>query len=201
VEAAAVAGLLALALAAYAQAGPATVVLDRTLICTPEYGNVDVMASPRGDVAFSTARMESSGYLAVGSGQAYEADGLVLVRARAEKSRVGSSRGPQGVYARAGRCFLSKRKIPLDSKGLVGPPVQWAKSYGCSVPGRVIVRVRAVLAAGATWRRANDSFFGARANVVSAQLAARSERTGKPLAYSTLGPAGKTKLWSAQSCL
>jgi hypothetical protein len=200
-KAAAVAGLLALALAAYAQAGRTTVVLDRTLICTPEYGNVDVMASPRGGPAFSTAQMESSGYLAVGSGQVDQLSGLVVVRARAEKSRIGTAQGPQGVYGRAGRCFLSKKKIPLESKGLVGPPVAWAKSYGCSVPGRVIVRVRAVLASGATWRRANDSYFGARANVVSAQLAARSERTGKPLAYSTLGPAGKTKLWSAQSCL
>jgi hypothetical protein len=201
VKAAAVAGLLALSLAAYAQARPATVVLDRTLICTPEFGNVDVMASPRGAEAFSTAQMESSGYLAVGSGQVDQLNGLVVVRARAEKSRIGSSAGAQGVYGRAGRCFLSKKKIPLESKGLVGPPVEWAKSYGCSVPGRVIVRVRAVLATGAAWRRAGESYFGAKANVVSAQLAARSERSGKPLAYSTLGPRGKTKLWSAQSCL
>jgi hypothetical protein len=200
VKAAAVAGLLALALAAYAQARPATVVLDRTFVCSPQFGDVDVMASPRGDVAFSSGSMQSSGYLAVGSGQAYEQDGLVLVRARAEKSPVSSEQGPQGVYSRAGRCFLSKRTIPLDSKGLAGPPVRWSKSYGCSVRGRVIVRVRAVLAAGAGWRRANDSFFGARANVVSAQLAARSERSGKPLAFETLGPDGKTRLWSAASC-
>ena len=200
-RAAAVAGLLALALAAYAQARPATVVLDRTLICTPEHENVDVMASPRGGLAFSTAQMESSGYLAVGTGQVDQLNGLVVVRARAEKSRIGTAQGPQGVYGRAGRCFLSKKKIPLESKGLVGPPIEWTKSYACSFPGRVIVRVRAVLATGATWRRANESYFGARANVVSAQLAARSERTGKPIVYSTLGPRGKTKLWSAQRCL
>lgn len=194
-------GVAALALAAFAQAQPATVVLDRTLICTPEHGNLDVMASPRGGLAFSTAMMESSGYLAVGTGQVDQLNGLVVVRARAEKSKIGTAQGPQGVYARAGRCFLSKKKIPLESTGLVGPPVEWAKSYGCSVPGRVIVRVRAVLASGATWRRASETYFGARANVVSAQLAARNERTGKPLAYGTLGPRGKTKLWSAQACL
>src|SRR4051794_3332145 len=159
------------------------------------------MASPRGDVALPTADMESSGSLAIGTGQVAQLSGLVVVRARAEKSRIGSSAGAQGVYGRAGRCFLSQRKIPLESKGLVGPPVEWAKSYSCAVPGRVIVRVRAVLETAAAWRRANESYFGSRANVVSAQVAARSERSGKPLAYGILGPAGKTKLWSAASCL
>jgi hypothetical protein len=200
VRALVLAAVAALALASFAAAKPATVVLDQTLICTPEHSNLDVMASPRGDLAFSTAQMESSGYLAVGTGQVDQLNGLVVVRARAEQSRIGSSQGPQGVYGRAGRCFLSKKKIPLESNGLVGPPVEWTKSYGCSVPGRVIVRVRAVLATAAPWRRANESYFGSRANVVSAELAARSERTGKALAYGTLGPAGKTKLWSAGRC-
>ena len=199
-KAAAVVGILALVLAALAEARPATVVLDRTLVCTPEHGDVDVMASPRGGLAFSTAMMESSGYLAVGTGQVDQLSGLVVVRARPEKSRIGSAQGPQGVYGRAGRCFLSRKRIPLESSGLAGPPVEWTKSYGCTVPGRVIVRVRAVLALAAPWRRVSETYFGSRANVVSAKLAARSERTGKPLAYGTLGPAGKTKLWSAASC-
>jgi hypothetical protein len=35
---------------------------------------------------------------------------------------------------------------------------------------------------------------------VSAELAVRSERSGKPLGFGTLGSAGKTKLWSASTC-
>jgi hypothetical protein len=200
VRAAALVGLLALALAAFAQARTSTTVLDQTLICATEQGDVDVMASPRGDLAFATARTESSGYLGVGSGQVNQLNGLVVVRARAEKSTVGSAHAPQGVYGRAGKCFLSRKTVPLKATGLPGPPVQWAKSYDCTVRGRLIVRVRAVLASGASWRRIDKFYFGARANVVSAELAIRSERTGKPLGFGTLSSAGKTRLWIAGSC-
>jgi hypothetical protein len=201
VKAAAVAGLLALALAALAQAGPATKVLDQTLVCATDYDDVDVMASPRGGLAFSTAMMESSGYLAVGSGRVDQLNGLVVVRARAEKSTVGRASGTQGVYGRAGKCFLSRKSVALTSKGLPAPPIEWARSYDCTARGRLLVRVRAVLATAASWRRVDARYFGARANVVSAQFAVRSERTGEPVAYGTLGPRGKTKLWTAQRCL
>jgi hypothetical protein len=200
VKAAALTAILALALAAYAQARTSTSVLDHTFVCTTEYGDVNVLASPRGDLAFATARTESSGYLGVGSGQVDQLHGLVVVRARAEKSSIGSARGPQGVYARAGKCFLSSKAVPLKASGLAGPPVQWAKKYDCSARGRLIVRVRAVLATSASWRRSDSDYFGAKANVVSAQFAVRSERTGKPLGFGTLSSGGKTKLWVASSC-
>jgi hypothetical protein len=199
-RAAALVGLLALTLAALAQAGPSTAVLDRTLICTLEHGDVDVMASPKGGAAFATAQMVSSGFLGVGSGQVDHLSALVAVRARDERSTIGSARGTRGVYARAGRCFLSRKPVALTSAGLPGPPVLWAKSYGCSVRGRVVVRVRAVLASSASWRRVNDEYFGARASVISATLAVRSERTGKPLGFSKLDRTGKTKLWVANRC-
>jgi hypothetical protein len=200
VRAAALIGLLALTLAAFADARPSSTVLDQTLICTPELRDVDVMASPRGGAAFATAQTESSGFLGVGTGRVSHLGGLVVVRARAEKSSIASTHGPQGVYGRAGKCFLSRKPVPLLQAGLAGPPVAWAKSYGCTVRGRVIVRVRAVLASRASWRRVDESFFGVRANVVSAKLAVRSEKTGKPLAFSTLDSAGKTKLWVASRC-
>jgi len=200
VKAAAVIGVLALTLAALAQARTSTTVLDQTLICTPQYGNVDVMDSPKGDQAFATAQMESSGFLGVGSGEVNQLNSLVAVRARAEQSGIASAHGPQGVYGRAGRCFLSKKPVALTSSGLPGPPVAWAKSYGCTVRGRVVVRVRAVLATSAFWRRVDERYFGARANVVSAQFAVRSEKSGKPLGFGTLSSAGGTKLWTAGSC-
>jgi hypothetical protein len=200
VRAAALIAVVALALAGYAQAGPATKVIDKTLICTTQYDDVDLLASPRGDFAFASSRMISSGFLAVGSGTTRNVDALVSVRARDEKSEVGSARGTRGVYARAGKCFLSRKSMPLSSAGLPGPPVAWATSDSCTLRGRIIVRVRAVLATAASWRRTDPTHFGARANVVSAELAVRSERTGKPLGFATLSSAGKTKHWVAGSC-
>jgi hypothetical protein len=200
VRVAALLAVLGLTLAAFAQARTSTTVLDKTLICTTQYGDVDVMASPKGEQAFATAQMVSSGFLGVGSGEVNQLTGLVVVRARAEKSTIASAHGPQGVYGRAGKCFLSRKTVPLGATGLPGPPVQWGNSYGCTVRGRVIVRVRAVLASKASWRRTDTAYFGAKANVVSAELAVRSERTGKPFGFGTLSSTGKTKLWTAGGC-
>jgi hypothetical protein len=200
VKAAALTAILALTLAAFAQARTSTSVLDHTFVCTTEYGDVNVLASPKGDQAFATAQMVSSGYLGVGSGQIDQLHGLVVVRARAEKSGFAAAHAPQGVYAQAGKCFLSRKTVPLKASGLAGPPVQWAKKYDCSVRGRLLVRVRAVLATSRPWRRVDTNYFGAKTNVVSATLAVRSERTGKPLGFGTLSSAGKTKLWAASSC-
>ncbi|SRR6266508_1833997 len=198
---AALIGTAALAIAAgTAPAQPAVQILDRTFVCTTEYDSAKVMASPKGDLAFATARTTSSGYLGVGSGAVSALSGLVYVRARAELGFSQRAPWPQGVYARAGKCFLSRKTAPLSSTGLVGPPVLWAKSYDCIVRGRLVVRVRAVLSQAATWRRIDDAYFGARTNVVSAQLAVRSEKTGKPVGYATLDSGGKTKLWVKSGC-
>jgi len=181
-------------------AASAQATLDRTFVCTPQYGDLDVEASPRGDYAFATARTVSSGYLGLTTGSSGARANLVHVRARREKSDAGAAAVPEGVYAGAGRCFLSRKTVPLTSKGLVGPPVVWRKDYTCTVRGRLVVRVRAEVASAATWRRTDADFFGVRTNVFTAQLAVRSERTGKPLAYGTLDAAGRTKLWVARGC-
>jgi hypothetical protein len=174
--------------------------LDRTLVCTPQYGDVDVMASPRGDYAFATARTVSSGYLGLNTGFLGGRANLAHVRARREKSELANvAAQSEGIYAGAGRCFLSRKTVPLTSKGLVGPPVVWAKDYTCTVTGRLVVRIRAEVAASG-WRRIDSDFFGVRTNVTTATLAVRSERTGKPVAYGTLDGAGRTKLWVASSC-
>lgn len=184
-------------LAATAQAS----VLDRTLVCSTEHGDVDVIASPRGDRAYATARTTSSGYLGLNSGFIGGRANLVFVRARLEKSDIANvAAQPQGVYAGAGRCFLSGKSVPLSSKGLAGPPVVWAKDYTCTVRGRLVVRVRAEIPSSSGWRRIDSDFFGVRTNVTKASLAVRSERTGKQLAFGTMDAAGKTKLWVAPGC-
>jgi hypothetical protein len=124
----------------------------------------------------------------------------VHVRARREKSDAGAAAVPEGVYAGAGRCFLSRKSVPLTSRGLAGPPVVWRKDYTCTLRGRLVVRVRAVVASAASWRRIDDDFFGVKTNVSTAQLAVRSERTGKQVAFGTLDAAGRTKLWVASGC-
>jgi hypothetical protein len=183
-----------------AATAPASV-LDKTLVCSTEHGDVDVIASPRGDRAYATARTTSSGYLGLNTGSIGGRANLVHVRARLEKSAISNvASQPQGVYAGAGRCFLSRKSVPLSSRGLVGPPVEWAKDYTCTVRGRLVVRVRAEIPSSSGWRRIDDDFFGVRTNVTNASLAVRSERTGKPLAFSSLDSAGKTKLWVANRC-
>jgi hypothetical protein len=174
--------------------------LDRTFVCSTEYGDLDVMASPRGDFAFATARTISSGFLGLATGSGGVRANLVHVRARREKSDAGAAAVPEGVYAGAGRCFLSRKSVPLSSKGLVGPPVVWAKDYTCTVRGRLVVRVRAEVATSG-WRRTDADFFGVRTNVTKASLAIRSEKTGKQVAFGTMDAAGRTKLWVASGCV
>jgi hypothetical protein len=175
--------------------------LDRTLVCSTEHSDLDVMASPRGDYAFATARTVSSGFLGLTTGSSGARANLVHVRARREKSDAGAAAVPEGVYAGAGRCFLSRKTVALTSRGLAGPPVVWRKDYTCTVRGRLVVRVRAQVASAATWRRTDAAFFGVRTNVSTAQLAVRSERTGKPIAFGTMDAAGRTKLWVARGCV
>lgn len=183
-----------------AATAPASV-LDKTLVCSTERGDVDVIASPRGDAAYATARTVSSGYLGLNSGYVGGRANLAFVRARLEQSDLANvaAQAP-GVYAGAGRCFLSRKSVPLSSRGLVRPPVLWAKDYTCTVRGRLVVRVRSEIASGSSWRRVDGDFFGVRSNVTTASLAVRSEKTGKQIAFGTMDAAGRTKLWVARGC-
>jgi hypothetical protein len=193
--------MIALVASALLAATAQAVVLDKTFVCSTQYQDVDVMASPRGDRAFATARTVSSGYLGLNTGFIGNRANLVHVRARREKSDAGAAAQPEGVYAGVGRCFLSRKSVPLSSKGLVGPPVEWAKDYTCTVGGRLVVRVRAEIPSSGGWRRTDANFFGVRTNVTKASLAVRSEKTGKQLAFMTMDAAGKTKLWVAPGCV
>ena len=193
--------MLAVVASVILAAGAQTAVLDRTFVCSPELRDLDVLASPRGDRAFATARFVSSGYLGLSTGSFGGRANLVFVRARLERSDLANvAPMAQGVYAGAGRCFLSRKTVALTSRGLPGPPVVWAKDYACTVRGRLVVRVRATVAEAGSWRRIDSRFFGVRTNVLQATLAVRSERSGKPVAYGTLDSAGRTKLWVAAGC-
>ncbi|MBD0338032.1 MAG: hypothetical protein ICV67_01920 [Thermoleophilia bacterium] len=193
--------MLAVVASVILAAGAQTAALDRTFVCSPELRDLDVLASPRGDRAFATARFVSSGYLGLNTGSIGGRANLVYARARLERSDLANvTPMVPGVYAGAGRCFLSRKTVALTSRGLAGPPVVWAKDYTCTVRGRLVVRIRATVAEAGSWRRIDNRFFGVRTNVLQAILAVRSERTGEQVAYGTMDSAGRTKLWVAPGC-
>lgn len=177
-------------------------IVDRTFVCTPMaiagVRDLDLWASPpRTDPWIIPA------YLVARTGTTLPTSDLVFVRAQAQ-GRIGwtsPSPGLAGVYAHARRCTPSRAVVPLSSKGLPGPPAGWFSEVSCSLRGRVLVRVRALLAAPAQWRRADETYLGAQKRIVEASLAVRSQRTGEPLALMKVDSAGRTRLWTAPRCV
>ncbi len=179
-------------------------IVDRTLVCKPvAYGgvsDVDLMAGPPLTTRFGF----HSAHLIVRTGTTLPNEDLVFVRAQ-QQPRLGGSPpfpGPAGAYAHASRCAPSRATVQLSSAGLPGPPAQFAADRTCSIRGRIVVRVRATLAAPAEWRRSYEPFLvGARGRVEQASLVVRGARSGTLLAYMTVDRTGKTKFWSSTRCV
>ena len=189
-----------LALVAAASAGTSAQVIDRTLVCTPfatsgGLRDLDVNSAP--PYRDATTRVPAEIFLR--SGPYSPSEQLVAIRARAQ-TRFGDNPFRAGVYAHTARCSVTSATIPLSARGLPGPPVVWQKEVDCSVRGRVLVRVRARFESPTAWRPAGTPYAGAVGNVADAELAVRSEKTGKPIAFATLSGGTKTKLWSAAAC-
>jgi hypothetical protein len=194
---------LPIRLTADAQPTAASRVIDRTFRCTPiaigdGVRDLEVIANPLGSHEFQNPS-PSPGFLSLGSGGLSPTSELVSVRAAAWE-RFRNRRVLEGVYVSRGRCTPTQTAVRLSPTGLTGPPVQWSENKSCPVRGRVLVRVRAVLQAPAPWHHLDRTYVGARRSVVEAALAIRSERTGKPVAFVELGPAGKTRLWTSMGC-
>lgn len=179
-------------------------IVDRTFVCTPiAYGgarDLDVWASPlRSD---SRWVWKFQAHLVVRTGTTLPDTDLVYVRARAQGG-IGQSwpfPGPAGVFANERRCSPSRARIPLSPTSLPGPPTRWYTTATCQLHGRVVVRVRALLAAPTEWRPTRGAFAGARKSVEEASLAVRSERTGAPLAFMEVDESGRTRFWGAPLC-
>lgn len=183
--------------------GAATRVIDRTFRCTPAslapgLRELDVLAIPVGE-RWTGSQQEnpSPGYISLNSGGWRLGSELVAVRAR-QWQRFAVSSAP-GVYAQAS-CLPARSSLSLSPKGLTGPPTRWRDSVSCTLSGRVLVRVRAVLQTPASWQRVNQSHFGAARNVAEAKVAVRVERTRRPLALLELDSRGQTKLWTSSGC-
>jgi hypothetical protein len=189
------AGALAAPHGTAARPAPSVIaVVDRTFFCTRVApSTVNVWASSPFDPVYF------KGYLAVTSGPDTPHP-LLYVRQRSSDG--GGYPVEPGVFARVGSpgCFTSRQSVPLSSTGLPGPPVRWEQMLKCRVQGGVLVRVHAVVQAGGAWLRVNPRYRGARGVVTRASLAVRSARTRKPLAFVTVDPASKLRVWSAPVC-
>jgi hypothetical protein len=178
-------------------------IIDRTFRCTPSslapgLRELDVLAIPVGE-RWTGSQQEnpSPGYISLNSGGWKLGSELVAVRARPWQ-RFAVSSAP-GVYAQAS-CRPARGSLPLGPKGLAGPPTRWRDSVSCTLSGRVLVRVRAVLNTPASWQRVNQTHFGAARNVAEAKVAVRVEKTRRPLALLELDSEGQTKLWTSSGC-
>lgn len=181
-------------------------VIDRTLVCTldaplGDVRDLDVLAMPPLEDRFRNFHVPA--FIGVSSGRVISdpvADRANRVFVRARPFGFAGRTVPAGVYASTRSCSRTRDSVPLSSRGLPGPPVEFQQKAECGIRGRVAVRVRAVLQSPAAWRPRGSGYAGARANVVEAALAVRSARTRKPLAFMQLGPAGKTRFWASPGC-
>jgi hypothetical protein len=192
----------ALAGAASTHAQTATRVVDRAFVCATEATgdgkrDLDVDAHPHVVYTYPGLPVEAvPAFLSVSSGSNSLDSDLVAIRARPLR---GISRTlPAGVYAHARRCSRTRTTVPLSATGLEGP-LQWAKRISCSVPGRVLVHVRAVLAEPTGWEQ-HGAYVGARRPVASAKVAIRAAGTRKPIAYLELAAGLKTRFWYGRLC-
>jgi hypothetical protein len=183
-------------------------VLDRTLVCTllaplGDTRDLDVMASPPHNDEFRN--FSAPAQIGVGSGRVLagsvaDRSNRVFVRARLDQMEGVGRSVPPGVYASTRSCSTTRASVPLSSRGLPGPPVEFGTGVECQIRGRVLVRVRALLQSASGWRPVQGGYAGARASVVEAALAVRTQRGRRPVAFIQLGRTGKTKLWTVGSC-
>lgn len=180
-------------------------IVDRTFSCAPVTVDTRLVAVVLDAVPidaserFDPFEPPSPGFVGVGSGAWEPRSELVSVRARAWR-RFRAVRSAQGVYANSIRCTPSQTAVPLGTRGLPGSPIRWAEHATCLARGRVVIRIRAMLERAAPWKPAGARYVGARSNVVEAELAVRSERSERPLAYIELARRGSTKLWLSPAC-
>ena len=124
----------------------------------------------------------------------------------------GAANGAPGVFAHAQRCTAVRARVPLASKGLAGPPVQWQQ--GAQLPGprpRAGPRqVRAREARGLAPGRQDVPRSSIRRRRIEARR--QAPETGKPIAYmehdakggrssGTRGPAADAARGSSSRCV
>jgi hypothetical protein len=181
-------------------------VIDRTFVCTLLSSgggarSLDVLANP--PFVDGSRNFSAPAFIGVGSGPVWpgrvtDRSNRVFVRAR--PFQIPGRTVAPGVYASTRRCSATSASVPLSPGRLPGTPVKFEQFVDCTVRGRVLVRVRAVLQSAASWRRVQRWYAGAQANVVEAALVVRSERGRRTVVLMQLDRTGKTLLWRSRSC-
>jgi hypothetical protein len=197
-----------------AVAGPASRVLDRTMLCaTGLSGGIrevqaDAYAGVRRDkrwlrmpyAAITTGQISSGenslantfAWITSGRPDAESVYGDEWFTAKAVES------GTLGVNRRS--CRVVSRTIPLTRKGLTGGAAgPFGDAFDCTSPKRVLVRVRALFAVSATLR-AQDVTLRTTVPVRQATVAVRTEK-GRPLALVTTAETGRTTVFTGKGCI
>jgi hypothetical protein len=192
--------VVALTVTAAAPSAPSRIV-DRTVACTlgPVTGNVrdlDLYATP----PLADQGASYAGLLYVGTGNTAPTSALVFANSKGGPTRYWRPSLTPGVFIAGQRCVAVHREVPLTSKGLPGPPVQFEKEVSCPVVGRALVHVRALLQSPAAWLSYRDGYSGAQRNITKASITVRAEHSGKPLAFMQMDSSGRTRIWYSPGC-
>lgn len=187
-----------------APAAPAATVIDRSLSCaaTPDTVRKIVVSAESGfrDPTNQQrwkwpagATLRSSGYFVV---YAYVGTLPDLPPGAGQYRSLGINMG---------RCRASTARVPLSARGLTGgvaSQLQGSDAYECVVARRVLIRVRAVFRAPATFRvrrSFGEPIHETATPAKDVQLAVRTQ-AGKPLAYARVSETGKATLFVAPGC-
>jgi hypothetical protein len=97
-------------------------------------------------------------------------------------------------------------RVPLTRTGLRGGQLTWPEGHNCEVPGRVLVRIRAVFTQPTRWTRTTPQNFErdpvtmrAPGTIREGYVAVRTESGNRPLAFAALTQTG-ARLFIASRC-
>lgn len=187
-------------------ANSASRIIDRTVVCkTTGMGFPDAV---RLLTASATPRIPASNSTPTASVTNGDESGGPLVGAglRTGRAPVGSASttGEARVSDEAGRrCTRTGVRIPLTSKELRGGPVgEIGNAYKCTVPAKVIIRVRAVFKRPTSFRL--DARFNqavAPGDITVGYVAVATLRGRKPIAFASVhGASGTARIFAAPGC-
>lgn len=212
--------LAAMGFALQAQArpqAPAARVVDRTMVCAAGLsgGIYEVEAQARAGAVkrgSSWAKPATTIVTTGNTGSAAQALDNTLAWAIAGKPTPDATVIPDpfgnfsypirawGTLAMTNRCRVSRARPPLSARGLRGGAVDaLGQIFDCPSPRRILVRVRAVLAADSSLstRRGN---LGTTTPLTEARVLV-STQAGKRLAYAEVAASGRARLFTAPSCV
>ena len=187
-----------------AEQAPLVRTVDRTYACRVK---ADTAGERRFGVGSRSSSRSSTGerwpaevYVAGAPGPVFVSE-LVVARSHVHEQRQRAQRGfgpwHEGVYVNARACTPSRVTVPLTAAGLEGPPSPHPTGASCVTRGRILVRIRATLAAPARWRELQEPYVGVRANVTQMAVAVRLEQGPRPVGYGTARPAS-SRFWQEE---